>query len=89
MVTARQQELIFEQPSTMPDPLPGPISYLIESPSHMASDTHLRRFRAQMEQLAKDRPDDLNFPAFIAQIDGVLDWRKTVAPEDRFWRDDP
>jgi hypothetical protein len=39
--------------------------------------------------MIRHAPDDPNLPNFLKQVEMILAWRATVAPEDRFWKANP
>jgi hypothetical protein len=50
----------------------------------------LLRFRDKtLSPTIRESPGDPNLPNFLKQVELILGWRATIAPEDRFWRADP
>jgi hypothetical protein len=89
MVTEAQASLLFEHPDECPE-LVGVLPFLIHPPSRFAASSVWVRFRElTVLPMLAHRPDDPNLPRFLAQIDQVLSWRASVAPELRFWKPDP
>ena len=80
--------LFREHPPVSPD-LTGPADYLMNPPSIFAANAHFINFRDEaIIPLIAARPDNPDFPNYLKNIEAILTWRATIAPEDRFWRTD-
>ncbi len=82
----RKARLYFEHPDECPE-LVGPLPYLIDPPGKLASTSSWLRFRDETLMMMRHRPDDPNLANFLMQVECILVWRASVAPEDRFWKE--
>lgn len=82
----RLRELMWAQPSTMPEGLT--VARLVNNPSAMASTARLRRFRDQVRACTVEDPEDPDWPKFLEAVEAVLAWRETITPHERFWQAD-
>lgn len=82
----RKARLYLEHPDECPE-LIGTLPYLIHPPSKLGSTAAWLSFRDEtLLPMIEARPDDPNLPNFLRQVEAILAWRATVAPEDRFWK---
>ena len=83
----RKALLFLEHPDESPD-LIEPLPYLIHPPGKLSATESWIRFRDKtLLPMMEHRPDDPNLPNFLRQVEAILAWRSTVAPEDRFWKE--
>jgi hypothetical protein len=86
--SSSKAQLYLQHPDETPE-LIGVLPYLIHPPSKLSSTASWISFRDKtLLPMMKERPDDPNLPNFLRQVEEVLAWRATIAPEDRFWRPD-
>jgi hypothetical protein len=82
----RRAELYLQHPDESPDEI-GARSYLIHPPSKLSPTAAWIAFRDRtLLPMIEERPGDRNLPNFLRQVEEVLAWRETIAPEDRFWK---
>lgn len=63
--------------------------YLIHPPSKLSSTSSWISFREKtLLPLMQQMPDDRNLPVLLKQVEIILAWRATIAPDDRFWKAD-
>jgi hypothetical protein len=59
-------------------------------PSKLSATASWHRFRDKtLLPMIRHAPDDPNLPNFLKQVEMILAWRATIAPEDRFWKSEP
>jgi hypothetical protein len=85
----RRAQLYLRHPDECPE-LIGTLPYLIHPPSKLSATASWHRFRGKtLLPMIRDAPDDPNLPNFLKQVEMILAWRATIAPEDRFWKSEP
>lgn len=84
----RKAALYLQHPEETPE-LPAPMPYLIHPPSKLSSTSSWISFREKtLLPLMQQMPDDRNLPVLLKQVEIILAWRATIAPDDRFWKAD-
>jgi hypothetical protein len=83
----RKARLYLEHPDESPE-LTETLPYLIHPPGKLSATTAWLRFRDEtLLPMIQHRPDDLNLPNFLRQVETILTWRATVPAEHRFWKE--
>ena len=84
----RKAELYLHHPVEKPD-LIGVLPYLIHPPSKLSSTAQWVAFRDKtLLPMLQRRPQGLNLPNFLKQVEAVLSWRAALPIADRFWKPD-
>jgi hypothetical protein len=85
----RRAQLYLQHPDECPE-LIATLRYLIHPPSKLSATASWLGFRDKtLLPMIRHSPDDPNLPNFLKQVEMIVAWRATVAPEDRFWKADP
>jgi hypothetical protein len=85
----RRAQLYLQHPDECPE-LIGRLPNLIHPPSRLSATSSWLRFRDKtLLPMIQHSPDDANLPNFLKQVEMILAWRATIAPEDRFWKAEP
>ena len=80
--------LAIQHPDECPE-LIRVLPYLIHPPSRMSATMRWVAFRDKtLRPMIAAEPDDPNLPNSLKQVEAILAWRATIAPEDRFWKAD-
>jgi hypothetical protein len=67
----------------------GVLPYLIHPPSKLSATMRWVAFRDKtLRPMIAAEPEDPNLPNFLIQVEAILAWRATIAPEDCFWKAD-
>jgi len=84
----RKADLCLQHPDETPE-LVGCLPYLVHPPSKLSATARWNDFRDRtLLPMIRHRPEDVNLPRFLEQVEIILAWREGVVPEDRFWKAD-